>query len=141
LVLSANSASTPRAPSSANRCRSKCWPSIGVWSILKSPVWMMVPAGEVMASATQSGMLCVTRMNSMLSGPIVIVSRGWTVFSRFLSSRRPCSSSFGSTSASVIAVPYTGPSKTGMTYGTPPMWSSWPCVNTSAFTCDRRAST
>ena len=29
-VLSANSASTPCAPSSANRCRSKCSPSIGV---------------------------------------------------------------------------------------------------------------
>ena len=38
-VLSANSASTPLEPSSAKRCTSKCSPSIGVWSILKSPVW------------------------------------------------------------------------------------------------------
>jgi hypothetical protein len=29
-VLSAKSASTPLAPSSARRCTSKCWPSIGV---------------------------------------------------------------------------------------------------------------
>ena len=31
-------------------------------------------------------------------------------------------------------VPYTGPSTTGSTCGTPPMWSSWPCVSTSAAT-------
>ena len=31
-----------------------------------------------MASATQSGMLCVTRMNSIVKGPIVIRSRGRT---------------------------------------------------------------
>ncbi len=37
-VLSAKSASTPCRPSSANRWRSKYSPSIGVWSILKSPV-------------------------------------------------------------------------------------------------------
>ena len=82
LVLSANSASTPLRPSSANRCRSKCSPSIGVWSILKSPVWTMTPTGVVIASATQSGMLCVTRMNSIVNGPTVTTSRGLTVFSR-----------------------------------------------------------
>ncbi len=43
LVLSASSASTPSVPSSPKRCRSKCSPSIGVWSILKSPVWTMTP--------------------------------------------------------------------------------------------------
>ena len=31
-----------------------------------------------MASATQSGMLCVTRMNSSVNGPTVTVSRGLT---------------------------------------------------------------
>ena len=36
----------------------------------------MVPAGVVIASATQSGMLCVTRMNSIVNGPIVTTSRG-----------------------------------------------------------------
>ena len=37
---------------------------MGVWSILKSPVNSRTPTGVVMATATQSGMLCVTRMNS-----------------------------------------------------------------------------
>ena len=40
-------------------------PSSGVWSILKSPVWITTPRGVSIASATQSGMLCVTRRNSM----------------------------------------------------------------------------
>ena len=64
----------------------------------------MIPTGVVMASATQSGMLCVTRMNSIENGPTVTVSRGLTVFSRSPASIS-CSSSFGSTNASVIAVP------------------------------------
>jgi hypothetical protein len=76
LVLSEKSASTPCAPSSAKRCRSKCSPSIGVWSILKSPVKSTTPTGQVTATATQSGMLCVTRMNSSDSGPTVTVCRG-----------------------------------------------------------------
>ncbi len=103
LVLSANSASTPSAPSCAKRCTSKCSPSIGVWSILKSPVWTTMPAGVWMASAAQSGMLCVTRMNSTVNGPIVTRSRGRTGTSWRPSI--PCSSSFGSTSASVSGVP------------------------------------
>ena len=41
-----------------------------------------MPTGVVIASATQSGMLCVTRMNSIVNGPIVTASRGLTVFSR-----------------------------------------------------------
>ena len=87
---------------------------------MKSPVWIMIPTGVVMASATQSGMLCVTRMNSIVNGPIVTTSRGLTVFSRPFASIS-CSSSFGCTSASVIAVPYTGPSNSGITCGTAPM--------------------
>ena len=75
---------------------------------------MMVPAGQVIARATQSGMLCVTRMNSIVSGPIVTLWRGCTVFRRSPASM-PCSSSLGSTIARVIAVPYTGPSKSGIT--------------------------
>ncbi len=44
-VLSAKSARTPSDPSVAKRWRSKCRPSSGVWSILKSPVCTMVPTG------------------------------------------------------------------------------------------------
>jgi len=46
--------------------------------------------------------------------------KGFTGLSRSPGSM-PCSSSFGSTSASVMAVPYTGPSKSGITCGTAPM--------------------
>ena len=56
----------------------------------------------MIASATQSGMLCVTRMNSIVNGPTVTVCRGVTGFSRSPGSM-PCSSSLGSTSASVNA--------------------------------------
>ena len=82
LVLSAKSASTSAAPSSAKRWTSKCWPSIGVWSTLKSPVWTTTPTAVWMASARQSGMLCVTRMNSIVNGPTVTRSRGRTGTSR-----------------------------------------------------------
>ena len=47
-------------------------------------MWIITPAGVVIASATQSGMLCVTRMNSIVNGPIVTTSRGLTVLSRSL---------------------------------------------------------
>ena len=57
-----------------------------------------------MASATQSGMLCVTRMNSIVNGPIVTRLARLDGLQPILASM-PCSSSLGSTSASVIAVP------------------------------------
>ncbi len=80
----------------------------------------MTPTGVVIASATQSGMLWVTRMNSMVNGPAVTVCFGVTGLSRSPGSM-PCSSSLGSTRARVMAVPYTGPSKSGITCGTAPM--------------------
>ena len=43
LVESAHSASTPSLPSSPSRARSMTSPSMGVESILKSPVWTAVP--------------------------------------------------------------------------------------------------
>ncbi len=55
----------------------------------------MTPAGVWMASATQSGMLCVTRMNSIVNGPTVTPSRGRTACTGVSSS--PCSRSFAST--------------------------------------------
>ena len=45
LVESLSKHSTPLAPCSASFCRSKCSPSTGVWSILKSPEWIIVPMG------------------------------------------------------------------------------------------------
>ena len=67
------------------------------------------PAGVVIATATQSGMLCVTRRNSIVNVPTVTRSRGATRISRETAAS-PNAASFGSTSASVSAVPYTGPS-------------------------------
>ena len=56
-----------------------------------------------MATATQSGMLCVTRMNSSVNGPTVTVSRGSTRLRRSPASM-PCVE-LGLDHASVIAVP------------------------------------
>ena len=67
--------------------------------------WITTPSGVWMARATQSGMLCVTRMNSMPNGPMVTRSEGRTVVSRARATSMPCSTSFGSTSASVSGVP------------------------------------
>ncbi len=103
-VLSENSASTPAVPSSAKRWKSKCSASSGVWSTLKSPVWTMTPSGVWIATATQSGMLCVTRRNSSVTSPTTIRSRGRTGTRRPAASM-PCSASLASMSASVIGVP------------------------------------
>ena len=45
LVLSDIRSRTPRRPNSANLCISICFPSTGVISTLKSPVWTTVPTG------------------------------------------------------------------------------------------------
>src|SRR5271155_2994497 len=76
LVESCSRASTPRLPYSAKGCRSKGLPSGGERSILKSPVWITTPTGVSMAKATQSTSECVTRIGSMLKGPIVNLSLG-----------------------------------------------------------------
>ena len=90
-----------------------------------------MPTGVVMASATQSGMLCVTRMNSTENGPsgdhvarphglqavawldAVLLELGLDQGERQRAWRRP------------------GPSNSGITCGTAPMWSSWPWVRMS----------
>ena len=63
--------STPSAASSAMRPRSGSRPSSGVWSILKSPVWMTVPTGVRTASPTASGIECVMANGSTVKGPTV----------------------------------------------------------------------
>ena len=54
------------------------WPSRGVKSILKSPVWRMTPRGVVMARATAPGILWLVLMNSTLKQPSSTVSPGFT---------------------------------------------------------------
>ena len=58
--------------------RSVSWPSTGVWSSLKSPVWITTPSGVVMARAQPSTMEWATRRNSTLKQPSSTVSRGLT---------------------------------------------------------------
>ena len=68
-------------------------PSMGVESILKSPVCRMVPSGVVIANATESAMEWFTWMNSTLNLPALTVMPLSTV-TIFVDLRRPCSSSF-----------------------------------------------
>src|SRR5215475_10785492 len=72
LVLSEKSASTPWSPYAASVWRSNNLPSIGVGSILKSPVWMIVPTGVLIASANESTIECVTWKKSTLKQPTSI---------------------------------------------------------------------
>src|SRR5271163_1299989 len=71
LVESWNRANTPRLPYSAKPCRSNALPSGGERSILKSPVCTITPTGVSIARATQSTRLWVTRIGSMVNGPMV----------------------------------------------------------------------
>ena len=66
---SASSASTPSRPNWPNRARSMTSPSMGVESILKSPVWTIVPIRVWMAKATESAMEWFTWMNSTWNLP------------------------------------------------------------------------
>ncbi len=65
-------------------------------SILKSPVWITTPTGVSMARATQSTSECVTRIGSMVNGPMVNFCRG-VISIRSISSSSSCSSSLPST--------------------------------------------
>ena len=63
------------------------------------------PRGVSIASATQSGMLCVTRRNSIVNAPTCHpIARPHARQPAFPASSS-CSSSFDSTNASVSAVP------------------------------------
>ena len=55
LVESDKRANTPLRPYSANLLKSIISPSTGVVSILKSPVWIITPAGQRIARPTASG--------------------------------------------------------------------------------------
>ena len=84
---------TPSEASSASVEKSVGRPSAGVWSILKSPVWMTRPAGVVIARPMASGMEWHTRKNSIPNLPILNGEPGSTTLRR-ASRSRPCSFSF-----------------------------------------------
>lgn len=80
-------------PISASLPRSIMPPSIGVVSILKSPVWTIVPPSQRIASPSASGMEWLTWIASTVKPPRVITSPGlMTLSDAELSS--PCSRSF-----------------------------------------------
>ena len=104
LVLSHSNSSTPCLPISAMRCKSIILPSIGVKSILKSPVWNTVPTGVDMDSAHEPAIECETLTNSTLNVlPSDTTLPGCTTLSFALSIR--ISRSLFSISASVSRVP------------------------------------
>jgi hypothetical protein len=87
-----------------------------------------------MASATQSTSECVTRMGSMVNGPIVnfdlrsnldqlgLIEQLMLFELVFYIGQRELGA-------------YTGTFSSLRIHGRPPMWSSWPCVSTMARTC------
>ena len=79
-------------------------PLMGVQSILKSPVWTMVPPGVLMANATESGMEWLTWMNLISMQPSRMVLPALTTLS-FTLLTRLCSRSLFSTKPSVSGVP------------------------------------
>ncbi len=136
-VESARSRSMPSSLSRANACRSVRRPSSGSWSILKSPVWTTMPAGVRMATASASGMEWLTATNSQSNGPMR--SRCPSATSSVYGRMR-CSWSLASMSARVSLEPISGMSAFSLRrYGTPPMWSSWPCVSTMPSMSSRRS--
>ena len=78
-------------------------PSMGVESILKSPVWTTVPMRVWIAKATESAMEWFTWMNSTWNLPAFTVWPASTVTSLVLSSSR-CSWSFSRISPAVKRV-------------------------------------
>ena len=108
LVLSASSTSTPAAPSCGEPVE------VDVLAVERRLVDLEVAgvdrprrAASSIASATQSGMLCVTRRNSIVNAPTVTRSRGFDPRPAAIACavRASRASSLDSTSASVNGVP------------------------------------
>ncbi|CAB5054125.1 unannotated protein [freshwater metagenome] len=68
-VESTRNKSTPLSPRRAKAFKSVTRPSSGNWSILKSPVIKIVPAGVVTATANASGIEWFTAINSTVNSP------------------------------------------------------------------------
>ena len=90
-VLSDNNAKTPLFPISAILPKSINWSSIGVKSILKSPVCITVPTGVWIASITESGILCELLINSTWIFPKLTVWP-WSTMCNLVLRNNLCSS-------------------------------------------------
>ena len=91
LVESESRRSTPEDPNLLMAWKLGRWPSMGVWSNLKSPVCMTVPAGVDMNTPKAAGIECVIEKNVMVKAPSVMVEPSFT--SRNLGERMLCSAS------------------------------------------------
>jgi hypothetical protein len=83
---------TPSAPSFASVAKSDGFPSTGVWSNLKSPVWTTAPTGVRIPSPMASGIEWPIRKGRIVKGPIWSSSPGSRGRSGLLWSR--CSFTF-----------------------------------------------
>ncbi len=138
LVESVRNRSTPSSPSRAKARRSVIRASSGSWSILKSPVCSTRPAPVRITTASASGMEWLTATNSRSKAPSVSRSPSFTTW--WTVSRSRCSRSLPSRRARVSSEPTSGmSSRSRSRYGVAPMWSSCPCVSTSASTSSRRS--
>ena len=136
LVESTRNRSTPSSPNRPNARRSVIRSSSGNWSILKSPVCSTSPALVRITTASPSGMEWLTAANSSPNGPAVCVPPAST---RTVVGWIRCSLSLDVMNANVSSEPMTGMSdRSRRRYGTPPMWSSCPCVSTIATMSARR---
>ena len=126
LVLSASNKSTPSWPNSHILCKSIISPSIGVKSILKSPVWYIIPWSVWTAIEHAPGILWLFLINSTLIFASLIICLGVTTFN--LAVLNLCSFNLTCINPILSIVPYTGTSIFFRMYGRAPIWSSWPCV-------------
>ena len=100
-VESDSSRSTPISLKRASAAKSVWTPSIGVWSSLKSPVCMTLPAGVCMKTPTAPGMEWFTAKKSIRKLPSFISSPAWISHRRAFTR---CSANFPSIRPSVSFV-------------------------------------
>ena len=127
---------TPSLPTRSNCSRSKFSPSTGFSSIFQSPVCTTVPAAHRKIKPQQSGMECVTLTASISKGPASNLSPMSITLNLLPSPHRLNSFIRRCMSCMVKRPAYTGVvgSSAGMTHGNAPMWSSCPCVMSTAST-------
>mmetsp|Transcript_46017 Transcript_46017/g.73667 ORF Transcript_46017/g.73667 Transcript_46017/m.73667 type:complete len:207 (-) Transcript_46017:711-1331(-) len=125
---------TPSLPTRSHAARSKCRPSTGCSSIFQSPVCTIVPAEHRKIRPQQSGMECVTRTASISKGPAGNRSPMSITLKRLPSPHRLNSFIRRWINCMVKCPAYTGVagSSAGITQGRAPMWSSCPCVMSTA---------
>ena len=104
-VLSERTARTPSFPSSPSLARSIISPTIGVVSILKSPIWITVPTGVLIARAAESAIEWLVRTNSTEKFCPALITFPYFARTSFTLDKRLCSFNLCSTRPIVSLVP------------------------------------